>query len=198
MLLILNKFKDVYYVSRKKCVALNELWNFASVFSDLLKTEWTLWGRMAVSPSVVQKSDSCQTLGENYITLGHLYSWAYVCHSSTWKRYLQIEIIASSSKCRPCCFQSVWNMKNVCFLVCIFSTNLQRPSLLKNHRSDLKIIIFKMGGGGGEITLVFICLDFILFLRENFLFARTSSPSLDACAYAHTYRYMQAYPFPSW
>lgn len=41
-------------------------------------------------------------------------------------------------------------MKNVCFLVCIFSTNLQRPSLLKDHRSDLKIIIFKIGGGGGR------------------------------------------------
>lgn len=40
---------------------------------------------------------------------------------------------------------SVWNIKNVCFLVCIFSTNLQRLSLLKNHGSDLKIIIFKTG-----------------------------------------------------
>lgn len=100
---------------------------------------------MAVSPTLVQQNDSCLTLGGNYIILGHSYSWAYVCHSSTWKRYLQIEIIASSSNCRPCCFQSVWNMKNVCFLVCIFSTNLQRLSLLKNHGSDLKTIIFKTG-----------------------------------------------------
>lgn len=153
---------------------------------------------MVVRPSVVQQNDSCQTLGGNYIILGHSYSWTCVCYSSTWKTYLQIEIIASSSNCRPCCFQSVWNMKNVCFLVCIFCTNLQRLSLLKNHGSNLKIIIFKIEGEKGKISLVFICLDFILFLRENFLFARTSSPSLDACAYTRTYRYMQAYLFPSW
>jgi len=114
------------------------------------------------------------------------------------KIYFQIEIIASSSNCSPCCFQSVWNTKNVCFLVCIFSTNLQRLHLFKNHRSDLKIIIFKMSEGKGKSTLVFICLDFNLFLRENLLSARTSSPSLDACAYTHIYRYMQAYHFPSW
>lgn len=113
--------------------------------------EWRLWGRMAVSPSVVKQNDSCQTLGQNYIIL---------CHSSTWKRCLQTDIIVFSSNCRPCCFQSVWNTKNVCFLVCIFSANLQR--LFENHRSDLKIIIFKMRKEKkGKITLVFICLDFI-------------------------------------
>lgn len=89
---------------------------------------------MAVSPLVVKQNGSCQTFGPNYIIL---------CHSSTWKRYLQTDIIAFSSNRRSCCFQSVWNIKKkVCFLVCIFSTNLHR--LFENHRSDLKITIFKM------------------------------------------------------
>lgn len=141
---------------------------------------------MAVSPSVVKQNDSCQTLGQNYIIL---------CHSSTWKRYLQIDIIAVSSNCRSCSFQSVWNIKNVCFLVCIFSTNLHR--LFENHRSDLKIIIFKMRKKKKKERSHWVSFALTLFLREN-LHARTSSLSLDAYAHTHTYRYMQAYLFPSW
>lgn len=78
-------------------------------------------------------------------------------------------------------------MKNVCFLVCTFSTTLQRVFLLINHGSDLKIIIVKIRGGGKERSH-WISFALILNIRENFLVARISSPSLDACAYSHSYR----------
>lgn len=82
----------------------------------------------------------------------------------------------------------VRTQKTSAFLVGIFCTNLLILFLLKNHGSDSKMVIVNRGWREGKITMVFTCLHLILFLREIFLFARTSIPRLNARVYIHTYR----------